>query len=319
MEAELDGFSMGVLGRAAEQLSQRYRADQPADRPILASPLATAAYLSTRMPATYAAIRQVCDRLAVARPDFRPRTMLDLGAGTGAATWAAADAFPTLQASLLVDSSAPALATATRLLNHSALRIRVVNDRVDRRGSRSDGGGFDLAVCGFLLGELTSTAQSAVVADLARAASTVAIIEPGTPAGYRRVLAARQDLIAAGRHVLAPCPHEVACPLQTTQDWCHFAVRLPRSIRHRQVKGGQLGYEDEKYAYVVACTEPPVRRSARILRHPQIRTGHVRMTVCSVEPGIDAVTVSKRHGADYGAARHARWGDAWPPPPPTGS
>lgn len=237
--------------------------------------------------------------------------MLDLGAGTGAATWAAADAYPSLQASHLVDSSAPALASARRMLDPSALHVTYAPDRVDQPGSWSSGSGFDLAVCGFLLGELPSTSQSAVIADLVRAAPTVAIIEPGTPAGYRRVLAARQELIAAGRHVLAPCPHELACPLETTPDWCHFAVRLTRSIRHRRVKGGERGYEDEKYAYVVADAQVPVGRSNRILRHPQVRTGHVRLTLCSTDPGIEAVTVSKRHGADYRAARHAGWGDSW--------
>ncbi|MDQ3474788.1 MAG: small ribosomal subunit Rsm22 family protein [Actinomycetota bacterium] len=316
LEAELDGLSMRELGRAAEQLSRRYRADQPADLPILGSPLATAAYLTTRMPATYAAVRQVCDRLAAARPDFRPCTMLDLGAGTGAATWAAADAYPSLEVTHLVDSSAPALASARRMLDRSSLRVTYALDRVDQPGSWSSGGGFDLAVCGFLLGELPSASQNAVIAGLARAAQTVAIIEPGTPAGYRRVLAARQELIAAGRHVLAPCPHDLACPLETTQDWCHFAVRLTRSIRHRQAKGGERGYEDEKYAYVVAAAQVPVDRANRILRHPQVRTGHTRLMLCSTAPGIEAVTVSKRHGADYRAARDAGWGDAWPPVPP---
>lgn len=314
LDAELDGFSMRELGPAAEQLSMRYRADQPADHPILASPLATAAYLTAWMPATYAAVRQVCDRLAAACPDFRPRTMLDLGAGTGSATWAAADAYPSLEASHLVDSSAPALASARRMLDRSALRVTYAPGRVDRPGSWSSGGGFDLAVCGFLFGELPSASQSAVIADLARAAPTVAIIEPGTPAGYRRVLAARQDLLAAGRHIMAPCPHDLSCPLETTSDWCHFAVRLTRSIRHRQVKGGERGFEDEKYAYVVAAAQAPAERANRILRHPQVRTGHVRMALCSTDPGIETVTVSKRHGADYRAARHAGWGDPWNQP-----
>lgn len=60
------------------------------------------------MPATYAAARQVFNRLADAHPDFRPNTMVDLGAGTGACTWAAADAFPSLSSSHLVGSSASA-------------------------------------------------------------------------------------------------------------------------------------------------------------------------------------------------------------------
>ena len=318
LEGELDGYPLRELAKAADRLSDRYRADQPAAHPILASPLDSAAYLTTRMPPTYAAARQAFDRLLAAHPDFQPRTLLDLGAGTGACTWAAADAFPSLKSSHLVDASKPALAAAQRMLAHSPLEVTQSADRLDRPSDAALPAGFDLAVCGFLLGELDAAAQDALIIELATAAPVVALVEPGTSAGYRRVLQARAVLIAAGRHVLAPCPHESACPLEPAEDWCHFAVRLTRSIRHRQVKGAERGYEDEKYAYVVAGVEPPVRRSGRILRHPQIRTGHVRMTVCAADPGIQEVTVSKRHRDEYPAARHAHWGDPWPPLASTG-
>jgi len=297
---------------AAERLSQRYRADHPAGQPILASGLDAAAYLATRMPATYAAARQVFDRLAATAAGFAPQTLLDLGAGTGASTWAASDAFPSLASSHLVDASESAMAVAGRLLKDSRLDVTHSTERLDRRGGWAATGAFDLAVCAFLLGELEVAAQDALVLEMGRAASVVAVIEPGTPAGYRRVLRARTALIAAGRAVVAPCPHEAACPLEPTEDWCHFAVRLTRSIRHRQVKGGERGYEDEKYAYV-AAGPTPAHRSGRILRHPLIRSGHVRLTVCATEPGVENPTVSKRHRDTYRAARNASWGDTWEP------
>lgn len=314
LEAELAGYSTRQLSQSAERLSQRYRADHPAAQAILTSPLDSAAYLTTRMPATYAATRQVFDRLAAARPDFRPRTLLDLGAGTGACTWAAADAFPSLKSSHLVDNSTTALAVAERMLSSSRIRVATTPGRVDQpAGWITNSQDFDLAVCGFLLGELEPATRDTVIERMSGAASVVAVIDAGTPAGYRRVLAARSALIAAHRAVLAPCPHDADCPLASTEDWCHFAVRLSRSIRHRQVKGAERGFEDEKYAYVVAGNEVPQHRSARILRHSQIRTGHVRLTLCDTPPGIREVTVSKRHGGQYRSARKAAWGDRWPP------
>lgn len=320
LEAELEGYSNRELGPAADRLSQRYRADHPAAQPFLASALDTAAYLGTRMPATYAAARQVFDRLAAARPDFRPRTLLDVGAGTGACTLAAADAFPSLESVRLVDSSAQALAAGQRLLVGSDLTIVPTAARVDRPEAWAGAGGVDLAVCGFLLGELTDTDRRSLISEMARTATVVAVIEAGTPAGYRRVVDARASLLAAGLSLLAPCPHDDDCPLAPTDDWCHFAVRLTRSIRHRQVKGAaERGYEDEKYSYVVASDQPAQHRQARILRHPQIRTGHVRLTLCDTEPAVRDATVSKRHGPDYRAARHAAWGDTWPSTDPTGS
>lgn len=305
---------MHDLGQATDRLSQRYRADHPAAQPILASTIDAAAYLTTRMPATYAAARQVFDRLLAGQPDLAPRTLLDLGAGTGACTWAAADAFGSLESSTLVDDSSAALAVAERLLDGHPLRTTYANERLGRAGHSAAPGHFDVAVCGFLLGELSNTARDTVVANLAQAAPVVAIIEPGTPAGYRRILAARTALIEAGLRIVAPCPHEGPCPLESTPDWCHFAVRLTRTVRHRQIKGGERGYEDEKYSYLIAASDLPLRRSGRILRHPQVRTGHVRMTVCAPDDGIATVTVGKRHRADYRAARRAGWGDSWPPP-----
>lgn len=313
LEGELDGLSTRELRQAADRLSQRYRADHPAPQPILASALDTAAYMTTRMPATYAAARQVFDRLRAARPDFQPRTLLDVGAGTGAGTLAAADAFPSLESALLVDGSTHALAAAQRLLSDSHVRATPAPGRVDRPDTWAGAGRFDLAVCGFVLGELDDIARGSVIAEIAGTASVAVVIEAGTPAGYRRVLTARSALISAGRSVVAPCPHDADCPLAPTEDWCHFAVRLTRSIRHRQVKGGERGFEDEKYSYVVASTEVPPDRSARILRHPHVRTGHVHLKICDRDLRIEDVTVSKRNREDYRAARKACWGDPWEP------
>ena len=42
-------------------------------------------------------------------------------------------------------------------------------------------------------------------------------------------------------------------------DWCHFTQRLPRSRAHKQIKGAELPFEDEKFSYV-ALTRAPVAR-----------------------------------------------------------
>ena len=97
-------------------------------------------------------------------------------------------------------------------------------------------------------------------------------------------------------------------------DWCHFGVRLPRSKLHRRAKGVELGYEDEKYSYAVLSREPVAKASARIIRQPQVRSGHVNLVTC--EPGgIHARTISRKQGALYKEAKGAAWGDAIDLPP----
>ena len=166
----------------------------------------------------------------------------------------------------------------------------------------------------YVLKELTEADRTAVVTEAARVAQAVVIVEPGTPDGYERIIAARELLIGAGLRVAAPCPHSGACPIERGTDWCHFAARVSRSSLHRQVKGGSLPYEDEKFSYVAATRFATSPALSRVTRRPQIRKGQVLLDLCGPEgEGLSRSTVTKRHGALYKAARDAEWGDAWPP------
>lgn len=170
----------------------------------------------------------------------------------------------------------------------------------------------------YVLGELTPQARTAVVAEAARAGQAVVLIEPGTPEGYLRIREARDQLIAAGLQVAAPCPHDGTCPIEVGKDWCHFSARVSRSSLHRKVKGGSLPYEDEKFSYVAATRFPVEPAAFRITRKPQIRKGLVQLELCGPQSGDSAgltrVNVTKRHGDLYKAARDADWGQDWPPP-----
>ena len=140
----------------------------------------------------------------------------------------------------------------------------------------------------------------------------LALIEPGTPAGYARILAARETLIAAGAVILAPCGHASACPL-TPPDWCHFSVRLARSRDHRLAKGAEVPYEDEKFAYLVVARshiarEPP---PARVLARPRVGKPGIELKLCTPE-GLEARLVPKRDKPAYAVARRLGWGDALP-------
>ena len=93
-------------------------------------------------------------------------------------------------------------------------------------------------------------------------------------------------------------------------DWCHFAVRLERSAAHRRLKQGALGYEDEKFSYLVAGRAPVELPAARIVRHPLVRPGHIQLTLCTVR-GLEQSTVTKSEKEAYRRARRAEWGSPW--------
>ena len=262
-----------------------------------------AAYLAYRAPATFAAAAAVFRQVALQRPEWRPRSLLDAGAGPGVAAWAALELWPTLTDVTLLEVEPEMLSAGRELLPDARW---ISGDVSQARGPA------ELVVVSYVLGELPDPAAAA--ARLWRqSADTLAVVEPGTPAGSRRVLAARAAVIGAGGHTIAPCPHDLACPLQS-DDWCHFAVRLPRSKLHRQSKGVELGYEDEKFSYAVLAREVAAPAAARIVRQPQVRSGHVNLVTCEPD-GIHDRTISRKHGARYKEAKGAAWGDAIEPPP----
>jgi ribosomal protein RSM22 (predicted rRNA methylase) len=259
-----------------------------------------AAYLAYRAPATYAAAAAVFRQVALLRPSFAPRSLLDVGAGPGVATWAAVETWPSLSDLVLVEVEPEMVAAGHELVPGGRWL------EGDVSGAR---GPADLVVVSFLLGELR---EPLVLGQLwEQAADTIAVVEPGTPAGYRRVLAARDAVLADGGFTVAPCPHDLSCPL-AAGDWCHFGVRLPRSRLHRRAKAVERGFEDEKYSYAVLGREPAARAAARVIRPPQLRSGHVHVATCEPD-GIHARTVSRRQGEAYRIARRAAWGDALDP------
>lgn len=313
LDDELARHPVPRLTQSVERLSTRYRQGDAAASPILSSEADVAAYAGYRMPATYAAVHAVLAEAASRAPGFEPRTQIDVGGGTGAAVWAAADVWPSLARCTVVEQVAGAIGLGKRLAAGASLPA--VRDAEWRRGFVDPAAPppeADLVTLSYVLGELPEATRPDVVRWLAEKAEAVALIEPGTPAGYERIRAARAQLIELGLHVVAPCPHDGACPIEPGKDWCHFAARLPRSGLHRRLKAGTLGFEDEKFAYVVAARFTPERPDARIIRHPKKHKGWVALDLCTASEGLKpGVAVSKKQGPRYKAARDAEWGDGW--------
>jgi ribosomal protein RSM22 (predicted rRNA methylase) len=179
----------------------------------------------------------------------------------------------------------------------------------EARAALADADAADLVVASYMIGEINE-AERSTLADLlwAKTWDMLLVVEPGTPAGYARVIAVREQLIAAGAHVAAPCPHDGKCPL-TAPDWCHFTQRLPRSRAHKQVKGAELPFEDEKFSYVALSRAPALRHPARVLARPVVTKIEVSAKLCTAE-GLVIAKVPRRSKADYARAKRRRWGDA---------
>ncbi|MDZ4373105.1 MAG: small ribosomal subunit Rsm22 family protein, partial [Phenylobacterium sp.] len=233
-------------------------------------------------------------------------SLLDAGCGPGGGTWAAREAWSSIDDTRWLDASAPFLELADRLAA-GAFQTHVTRGDLGSTQAQP----ADLVLASYALAEIAPAQQEAVIGRLWDATlGVLVLVEPGTPAGYARVLAARSALVARGARLLAPCPHNDACPL-TAPDWCHFTVRLARSRDHKATKGVEAPFEDEPYAYLVAA-RPNVAgapANARILAPPRAAKPGIDLKLCT-EAGLERRFIARRDKTEHARARRLGWGDS---------
>jgi ribosomal protein RSM22 (predicted rRNA methylase) len=307
LNARLHGFSRSDAAVRSDTISKTYRSGGGST--TIRNENDALAYALARMPATYAAVIASLNALQEIRPDFAPRSLLDCGAGPGTATWACSEAFPSLDSFTLLDAN-PALRMLALGLADGSSRIPAIHyDLGDAAEKIADAPSADLVIASYVINELNDAARTKLIAAMwGKTNDTLVIVEPGTPSGYQRILDARAQLIAAGAHVIAPCPHDNACPL-AKPDWCHFSQRLQRSRVHKQLKSAELPYEDEKFIYVALSRVPVAQRPARVLAQPFTNKIAITAKLCTDDGAIAAVA-PRRDKAAYARFRKLNWGDA---------
>jgi ribosomal protein RSM22 (predicted rRNA methylase) len=313
IDRELDGVSRRDLAERTARTTAAYRSGGTSAA-VIRGPEDALAYALARLPATYAACAAVFAEAARMAPEFAPRSLLDAGSGTAAASWAGLETWFSVDAVSWLDSSLPFLEIAGRLGQSGPAPLQTAHrQRGDLTGDSTAWPHADLVVASYALAEIAADNQADVVRGLWTACDgLLALVEPGTPAGFARILAARTTLIAAGAALLAPCPHAQACPL-TGSDWCHFSVRLPRSRDHRLAKGAEVPFEDERFAYLIAARPGVVaaQRHSRVLAPPRAGKPGIDFKLCGPE-GLEQHFVARRDKTGHAAARRLGWGDVLP-------
>ncbi|MBZ5576631.1 MAG: small ribosomal subunit Rsm22 family protein [Acidobacteriia bacterium] len=294
--AKAVGFA--ALKRAAQTLSAAYREGSATALSTLPAAERVAAYLATRMPATYAAAEAVLRELR----DHPITSVLDIGSGAGAASLAALRWFPELNPITWIERDTALAAAAREFLPHVHLR----SENFQRLAEFPP---HDLVIAAYSLGETPSADVALRLWQAARVA--LVVIEPGTTRGFSLVRDVRDRLLARGAHMLAPCPAAGPCPM-TAPDWCHFAARVQRTSLHRRLKDAELNYEDEKFSYVALVREPAALAPSRIVRRPRHQPGLIVLETCTPR-GLETARATKRDRDLFRAARQAAWGDAFPP------
>jgi ribosomal protein RSM22 (predicted rRNA methylase) len=303
----LEGVSRKDLAQRAGKLSAAYRAGGTSAG--IGGRDDALAYLLARAPATFAASAAVFDRIKQRLPDFAPKSLSDIGAGPGTASWAATTAWPSLTAIAMLEPNAAFRDMAQKLM--PAARVVAGDLGAEKTGA-------DLVVAAYVLAEQPERIAGAIAVDLWKVTGRMLVlIEPGTPQGFARIRAARAALIEAGAHIAAPCTHDNACPIRSVgesrsdnnngDDWCHFSQRLPRSRDHMTLKTASVPFEDERYSYVAAMPEK-IASGARLVKPPVESKSGIMLPLCD-ETGLRNPFIAGRDKAAYRAVRKLEWGD----------
>lgn len=291
----------GSLRDGSDALTKAYRAGGTSAN------AAMAAYVATRAPATYASVSRALQEVVRGHPAVAPRTMLDVGAGAGSATWAALAQCPEIATVTLLDNNPSFLALAEALL---AGRGTIAANYIAANIKSAAFPAADFTVMAYVLAECAETECAQLAARLwAATGDTMLIVEPGTPAGFARIRRVREALLKVEAHIIAPCTHAQACPIMG-EDWCHFSVRLARSRDHMHAKQASVPFEDEPFSYLAVSRTPAKHVVGRIVRPPVRTKSDTTIHLCT-HGSMQKVAIPKRNAPVFKRTSKLAWGDVF--------
>ncbi len=306
IESKLENIDLTQLKKVSFELSNRYLNKSGKGDPLIINELDALVYASIRMPATYGVCYEVLEHVKEFF-DFDIDDVVDIGSGTGSASFASFDIFRPKKIMCLETN--PFMRKVGEYLfkdeeiNDAASYIEFdLNDGLNTCG--------DLLVSSFVLNELSQSDREKAIIDMFNHTNKVlVIIEPGTPKGFQIIKEVRKILLDKGGYIIAPCPHMNKCPIEEN-DWCHFSSRISRSKLHKLLKEGDAPFEDEKYSYIAISKLECHRAENRVMRHPIINKGFVNLEVCSSD-GYKKVTITRKEKDKYKMAKKLKVGDTF--------
>ena len=302
IEEKLNHVKLTELKQYASKLSEKYMYQERTGDTLLNTEIEALAYSIMRMPATYGAVYTALKH-TLERINFNIQSVLDIGAGTGSAVWAInelidLDKITCLEREKVMINTGKELMKNTKLKDIEWKEFDILQDTLTEKA--------DIVVTSYMINELKEK-ENAILKLWEATEKILVIIEPGTPAGSKNILYAREILLKQGAKIIAPCSHQGKCGLPK-DDWCSFYVRVARTGIQRLSKKGELGYEDEKFSYIAFSKTQENNGKDRILRHPQIRQGHIKIKLCTSN-GIEERTITKKDGQIYKKVKKLDAGD----------
>ena len=266
-----------------------------------------AAYLTVRLPATYAAVAQVLTLIADVDPSFAPQSLIDVGAGPGTASWAAAAQWPSLNIITMLECDHRFAGLAQQLKSQSPdqplAEAALLHQPMTALSTKAD-----CIIAAYVFAEQGAEEAGKVAIKLwENTMQTLIIIEPGTPEGFKRVRAAREFLRGQGAFIIGPCTHHRVCPM-AGGNWCHFKTRVQRSRAHLQAKNASVPFEDEAFSWIAMTRQPVSLKGARVIAPPASAKPGITLTLCD-DGKVTRTFIASRTKPDYKRVKKLKWGD----------
>jgi ribosomal protein RSM22 (predicted rRNA methylase) len=294
----------------AEKISASYRRESQEQDLAIKNSDEGWAYVAARLPATYAANHYVFSEILKADESYSPPSMLDMGAGPGTSTLAGVHVFPSIQSVTLSEPNAP-LRQIGKVIFGQAIPTLAVDwhdynlTAIERHKNIQN---HAVIVLSYVLNE-AGVHQDCLNYLWQHCDDYMIVIEPGTPTGADVIQQVRNWAVNNHIHILAPCPHANKCPMiEQTSQWCHFSVRAERSKLHKYLKGGEAGFEDEKFSYIILSKHNKTQLKNRVLSRV---TGQKikEFQICG-QSGLETLKIAKSDGL-YKTIKKLEWGDAF--------
>lgn len=311
---KVEGKKQTELLEISKEISKKYINESGKGNRLVTKEEEALVYSIVRMPATYGAIVTSL-KWTLELANMKIESVLDAGAGTGAASWGIAETFNEdikitclERENAMINLGKEYMQNEVKSLSEAKwIECDVTNSEIPETA--------DLVVSSYMLNELSDENRLQSVRKLWNATNKILLlVEPGTPESFKKMKKIREYLVEQNGKIIAPCMHNQNCEI-SENDWCQFTCRISRSKLHKFLKGGDSPFEDEKFFYLaIAKSESIINEASentfRVLRHPKVENGRVTLKLCN-ENGICEKVITRKEKEYFKKARKIESGDMY--------
>mmetsp|Transcript_833 Transcript_833/g.1300 ORF Transcript_833/g.1300 Transcript_833/m.1300 type:complete len:973 (-) Transcript_833:48-2966(-) len=228
-------------------------------------PLLPLAYTVFRTPSLYSVSKRVLHELVMRYPSYKPTSFLDFGTGSGTFIRVLSEHFNEEKPTSII-----AVEPHTEFINIAKHLLEPLNLPIVWRRFLSKTHRQSLTSAIYTLNEIVDVGErkKAIKRLWDMTDDVMVILEPGTPLGSQIVQEVRNYVLfeyneKASKEnqatILAPCPHDMNCPMANSPYWCHFKQRHARPNYYRSIKKKSLSkdvrldFEHEPYSYLIVA------------------------------------------------------------------